>query len=204
MSFRRRLMMAQRNGEEPIDWDYEWYPPEEKPSWLSTQMTGEMGTNYYRVPVYTGGSAPNKPFITFSSSEFPSGKSYIVEIDVEEMAMRAHPNSSQASIQFFSTAGGTPRIVRATAWQPIPGTNYTPLGFNTTNAWSGDMRFTDDLRFKIRIDCDTVTPKFTLKIGEIALSSTQSLLPSTIYSRYITADGYWDIYSIKVKVIDNI
>lgn len=204
MSFRRRLMMAQRNGEEPIDWDYEWYPPEEKPSWLSTQMTGEMGTNYYRVPVYTGGTVSNKPFITFSSSEFPSGKSYIVEIDVEEMAIRAYPNSTQASIQLFSTAGGTPRIVRATAWQPIPGTNYTPLGFNTANAWSGNMRITDDLRFKIRIDCDTITPKFTLKVGDVDLSSEQSLLPREIYTRYIKAEGYWDIYSIKVKAIDNI
>lgn len=195
--------MAQRNGEEPIDWDYEWYPPEEKPSWLSTQMTGEMGANYYRVPVYTSGSTPNKTFITFSSSEFPSGKSYIIEMDIEEMAARAYANSTQTSVQIFSTASGTPRITRYSTGE-IPGTNYFLLGLNTANSQSGAIRITDNLRFKIRIECDTATPKFTLKVGNVILSSEQSLLPRTIYTRYIKANGHWDIYSIKVKVIDNI
>ena len=203
--FRRRIMMANVKKEEPIAWDYEWYPPEEMPSWLSIGQyaTGEMMEDCYRV---YGASTPsnvvNKPFIVFSSTEFPTGKSYIVEMDIVEMAAR-QANSTNASIQFFVTGGVTPRLTRYTTGR-VPGTNLWLLGLNTANSQSGSLHITDNMRFKLRIICDTVTPQFTLKVGNVSLSSAQSLVPRTIYSRYVHANGgYWDIYSIKIKKLDN-
>lgn len=199
-SMRRRMMMSAKE-QEPIVWDYEWYPPEEKPAWLTTQVAGTMGENYYRVPVYNGGSIPNKNFITFSSSVFPSGKSYIIEIDVEEMTIRAQSNSVQSAIHFFDNASGVPRITRYGQGK-ISGTNYYYLGLNTADNANSTL-ITNNLRFKIHIECDTVAPLFTLKVNNIALSTAKSVLPRIIRTRYIKNGGYWDIYSIKVKVIDN-
>ena len=197
--------MANVKKEEPIAWDYEWYPPQEMPSWLSIGQyaTGEMMEDCYRV---YGASAPsnvaNKPFIVFSSTEFPTGHSYIIEMDIVEMAVRKG-NSVQSSVQMFSTANGTPRITRYTTGK-VPGTSLFLLGLNTTNSQTGSLHITDNMRFKLRIICDTATPQFTLKVGNVSLSSAQSLVPRTIYSRYVHANGgYWDIYSIKIKKLDN-
>ena len=197
--------MANVKKEEPIAWDYEWYPPQEMPSWLSIGQyaTGEMMEDCYRV---YGASAPsnvaNKSFIVFSSTEFPTGHSYIIEMDIVEMAVRKG-NSVQSSVQMFSTANGTPRITRYTTGK-VPGTSLFLLGLNTTNSQTGSLHITDNMRFKLRIICDTATPQFTLKVGNVSLSSAQSLVPRTIYSRYVHANGgYWDIYSIKIKKLDN-
>ena len=201
--FRRRLMMAQKK--EVIDWDYVWKAPEELPAWLSIgpNATGEMGDGYYRV---YGASSPanvaNRPFIIFSSTEFPAGNSYMIEMDIVEMAVRKG-NSLQSSVQFFSTSNNTPRITRYTSGK-VPGTSLWLLGLNTTNSQSGSLHITDSERFKLRVICDTATPKLTLKVGGVSLSADVALYPRTIYSRYVHANkGYWDIYSIKIKVNPN-
>lgn len=201
--FRRRLMMAQEK--EVITWDYEWYAPEEIPSWLSigSYATGEMQEDCYRVYAASQpGNVINKPFIIFSSTEFTAGNSYMVEMDITEMAVRK-ASSVASSIQFFTTAAETPRITRYTTGK-VPGTNLWLLGLNTANSQTGGLHITDNMRFKLRIICDTATPKFTLKVGGVSLSADVALYPRTIYSRYVHANnGYWDIYSIKVKVNPN-
>lgn len=200
--FRRRLMMAQ-SGEEPIDWDYEWYAPDEIPSWFSkgTNATAEFGEDYYRI--YNPSAPSNyvmKNIMNFSSSEFPVG-SYIMDINMKEMVVR-QANSVQGGLIFSTSKTGNTSSVSDQIWigrlnSKISDTNYYKccLATSTTDT---DKIITDALRYTVRLNIGTEGTR--ISVGNVFLDTTRVGAPRGIYGRY-SPSGYIDIYSIKIKAI---
>lgn len=206
MSFRRRLMMAQRNGEEPIDWDYEWYPPEDRPTWFTipnTNVSYEMGDTYFRIYCANApANQANRSFYTFSASEFPNTKSYLVEIDMTEMAAR-QATSGQGGICYSKLTGANGIWTRRNGNSMVSGTNYYQVRLASSNSGTDGPVITNDLRYKLRLLYDNTNGLFKASVGdkEYSISAT-GIAPRDVWSRYVN-NRYIDIHSIKIKVIEN-
>lgn len=205
MSIRRRLMIQGKT--EPIVWDYEWYPPEEKPSWFTitnTNVSYEMGDTYFRIYCANNpGNQVERQFFTFLASEFPNTKSYLVEIDMTDMAAR-QATSGQGGICYSKLTGTNNSIwVKRNGNSKIPGTNYYQVILASgPNDYNGPV-ITNNLRYKIRLFYDNTNGLFKASVGdkEFSIAAT-GIAPRQVWSRYVN-NRYIDIHSVKIKVIEN-
>lgn len=210
--YRRRLMMAQKK-EEPIAWDYEWYPPQEMPSWITINSNahGEMGANYYRVFAATGpASNTNRNFMNIGNATlFPTSKSYIMEIDLEDRMARTSTSASSGSYSFALNKNGSSASIGQLIYIKRTGTSTGQSGFYKccfTSAPSTNTSYIipDSLRYKIRFFFDNANAQTTASVGNVKYTVNYVGRPGGLYNRNsITGTQYLDIYSIKIKVIDN-
>lgn len=204
MSIMRRRLLMSSKIEEQIVWDYEWYAPDEVPSWFSvgTNATSEMGVDYLRV--YNPSAPSNyvfKNIMNFKASEFPAG-SYIVEIDMVEMVARQATSAQGALIFSLSTSGNASnpgnKIWIGRLNTKMSGTDFYRCCL-TTSTTDTNIIIPDTLRYKVRLrinESDSV-----IKVGSAQLTTSGVGAPRGIYGRY-SSKGYLDIYSIKVKKIE--
>lgn len=199
-------------GEEPIDWDYEWYPPEEMPEWITinTNSHGEMGTDYYRVYAATGpGNHINRNFMNIGNATlFPTSKSYIMEIDLEDRMARTCSNSN-GSYSFAMNKNGSSANIGKLIYVKRTGTSTGQSGFYKcclTQAATTNTSYiiTNNLRYKIRLFYDNANTQTIASVGNVRFTANVVGRPGGMYNRsVVTGTQYLDIYSIKIKVIEN-
>lgn len=144
--------------------------------------------------------------LTFNTPLLSSTQSYMIEIDMKELAVRLG-SSYQSSLTVAPNNGSKLLDIRRTSTK-IPGTSYwkTLLDNNTGSASADAVPITDDLRYKLYIIYNASTHLFTLRVGSSSISRTltEGLYPRYMYTKYCGTQyggGYVDIYSIKIKLL---
>lgn len=192
-------------------WDLEWHYTDGMPEFISINSangaTQQILEDCLRITPATGPSNNvYRNMLTFNTSLLSSTQSYMIEMDMKELAVRLG-SSYQSSLTVAPNKGSEILDIRRTSTK-IPGTSYwkTLLDNNTGNASADAVPITDDLRYKLYIIYNASTHLFTLRVGSSSISRTltEGLYPRYMYTKYCGTQyggGYVDIYSIKIKLL---
>lgn len=204
--FRRRLMMAQKK--EVINWDYEWYAPEEVPAWLhiSDNAAHEMLDDCFRIYPATGTNSYYKIMMYFDPEEFPTSNSYEVEIDmyntISRLAMSVQGGVGFNQVTSGNSTTGLLYIKRRNDTKyTLDGVSYYIGEVSTSTGRNSGNQITDSLRYKVTLTFDNVNNIAKLAVNGVSIQRTsEGYAPRAMVNRYANS-GYIDIYCIKIRIL---